>query len=80
MHDRINSYRVVGCQYSLTLLIDFLNIKVIRIYGFFKKANATKVYKVNIKFHISTPKSHWSDVVSVILYIYNIYAYIYTHI
>lgn len=47
MHDRINSYRVVGCQYSLTLLIDFLNIKVIRIYGFFKKANATKVYKVN---------------------------------
>lgn len=49
MHNYVNSYRVVGWQYSLTLLIEFVIIKVIQIYGFFKMLNATKVYKVKYK-------------------------------
>lgn len=49
MHNYVNSYRIVGWQYSLTLLIEFFIIKVIHIYGFFKKVNATKVYKVKYK-------------------------------
>ena len=27
-----------------------------------EKLNGTEVYKVNVKFHISTPKSHWTVV------------------